>query len=107
VTTLRLKSEIRAAALLRRAAAGGAYATVARRGDADAGAIAVKIYLGAGRARLYVESRNEQGEASWRQPFDDAVEEARVDAYLDKEKRFDADLWILEIEDREGRSFLD
>ena len=103
----RLKSEIRVAAQLRRAHAAGAFAVVARRGDPDAGAVAVKVYLGAGRARLFVQARDEDGNPIWRQPFDEAADEAQIDAYLDQERRFDSDLWIVEIEDREGRAFLD
>ncbi len=103
----RLKSEIRVAALLRRAQGAGAFAVVARRGDPDAGAIAVKAYLGLSKARLFVESRDESGKAVWREPFDGVAEEATVDQYLDKERRFDSDLWIVEIEDKEGRGFLD
>lgn len=103
----RLKSEIRVAAQLRRAHAAGAFAVVARRGDPDAGSIAVKVYLGAGRARLFVQSRDEQGNPVWSEPFDGAAGEAEIDKYLDKEKRFDSDLWIVEIEDREGRGFLE
>lgn len=103
----RLKSEIRVAAQLRRAHIAGAFAVVARRGDPDAGAIAVKVYLGGGKARLFVEARDEKGNAIWREPFDAAATEAEIDKYLDKEKRFDSDLWIIEIEDREGRGFLE
>ena len=107
MTEPRLKSEIRAAAHLRRAQAAGAFAVIARRGDPDAGAIAVKVYIGARRARLFVEARDDQGNAAWRDPFDGAVDEAEVDRYLDRERRFDSDLWIIEIEDREGRGFLE
>lgn len=103
----RLKSEIRVAAQLRRAHIAGAFAVVARRGDPDAGAIAVKVYLGGGQARLFVQSRDENGNPIWREPFDGAADETEIDKYLDKEKRFDSDLWIVEIEDREGRGFLE
>ncbi len=103
----RLKSEIRVAAQLRRAHAAGAFAVVARRGDPDAGSVAVKVYLGARKARLFVEARDENGNAIWREPFDDAADETQIDAYLEKERRFDSDLWIVEIEDREGRAFLE
>ncbi|HNR76003.1 MAG TPA: DUF1491 family protein [Parvularculaceae bacterium] len=103
----RLKSEIRVSAILRRAQAAGAFAVVARRGDVDAGAIAVKVYIGAGRGRLHVEARDEQGRAIWREPLGGESEECAIDGYLDKERRFDSDLWIVEIEDREGRPFLD
>ena len=103
----RLKTEIRVAAQLRRAAGAGAFATIARRGDPDAGAIAVKVYLGGRRARLFVEARNDEGSAVWREPLDGEADEAGVDRYLEKETRFDRDLWIVEIEDRQGRPFLD
>jgi hypothetical protein len=103
----RLKTEIRIAAQLRRAAAAGAFATIARRGDGDAGAVAVKVYLGARRARLFVEGRDEKGEPLWREPLGGEADEAAVDAFLEKEIRFDRDLWIVEIEDRDGRTFAD
>lgn len=103
----RLKTEIRIAAQLRRAAGAGAFATIARRGDADAGAVAVKVYLGARRARLFVEGRDESGEPLWREPLGGEADEAAIDAFLEKEIRFDRDLWIVEIEDREGRTFTD
>ncbi len=103
----RLKTEIRVAAQLRRASIAGAFAAIARRGDPDAGAVAVKVYLGARRARLFVESRGDMGEAIWREPLDGEADEAAVDRYLEKEARFDRDLWIVEIEDRRGRSFVD
>jgi hypothetical protein len=112
MTEPRLKTEIRIAAHIRRAHAGGAFATIARKGDPDAGAVAVKVYLGAGVARLYVQSRDLDGNAIWRDPFefDDAPtdgSEPRIDAWLAKEASIDPDLWIVEIEDREGRAFLD
>lgn len=103
----RLKTELRIAAQLRRAAAAGAFATIARRGDADAGAVAIKVYLGARRARLFVESRDEKGELVWREPLGGEADETGVDQFLDKETRFDRDLWIVEIEDRQGRTFVD
>jgi hypothetical protein len=103
----RLKSHIRVAALLRRASAEGAFATVARRGDADAGAIAVKVFIGAGQARLFVEGRDDKGGRLWREHFEGPCEEERVDSYLAKEAKFDADLWVIEIEDRDRRVLFD
>ena len=103
----RLKTEIRVAAQLRRAASAGAFATIARRGDPDAGAIAIKVYLGGRQARLFVESRDEAGAPVWREPLDGETAEDAVDHYLEREARFDRDLWIVEIEDRQGRPFVD
>ncbi|MEM8771784.1 MAG: DUF1491 family protein [Pseudomonadota bacterium] len=111
MTEPRLKSHIRVDAHLRRAQAGGAFATIARKGDADAGAIAVKVYLGGRAAKLFVQSRDIDGQVIWRDPFEDDPKaeetEARVDQWLQKEASIDPDLWIVEIEDREGRAFLE
>lgn len=107
----RLKTEIRVAAHMRRARGEGAFATVARKGDPDAGAVAVKLYLGAGAAKLFVQSRDLDGNLIWRDPFEEDAEtqatEQRVDAWLQKEIAIDPDLWIVEIEDRDGRAFLE
>lgn len=109
--TPRLKTKIRIDAHLRRARAAGAFATVARKGDPDAGAIAVKVYMGERRAKAFVQSRDLDGHAIWRDPFENDEEteesESRVDNWLKKESAIDPDLWIVEIEDREGRAFLE
>ncbi|MEM8935367.1 MAG: DUF1491 family protein [Pseudomonadota bacterium] len=123
----RLKTHIRVSAHLARVRAGGAFAAIARHGDDDAGAVAVKVYLGGRRARLFVEARDIDGVLGWRELFagedetgedemsedargagDDAGhDEAKIDAYLEKEAAVDPDLWIIDIEDPKGRAFLD
>ncbi len=111
MTEPRLKTEIRVGAHMLRARGAGAFATVARKGDPDAGAVAVKVYLGPGAARLFVQSRDLDGHLIWRDPFEEDAggeeTEARVDRWLEREVAIDPDLWIVEIEDREGRAFLD
>lgn len=104
----RLKSEIRVASILRRAASAGVAAVVARKGDADAGTIAIKIYLGREiGARLLMEARDGGDTAQWRDAFGAPQPETTVDERLAKEARFDRDLWVIEIDDRNGRSFAD
>ena len=108
---LRLKTSIRVAAHLRRCQAAGAFAHVAKKGDPDAGAVAVKVFIGrveAGpAARLYIQTVDLDGEAAWREPFEGAAPEEEIDEWLAKERRIDPDLWVVEIEDREGRNFLE
>lgn len=110
MTEARLKTDIRVSAQVRRAQIAGAFATIVRRGDPDAGAVAVKLYQGPGRAKLFIQSRDLDGEPVWREPFEEDASpdiEAKIDRWLEKETRIDPDLWIVEIEDREGRTFLD
>jgi hypothetical protein len=101
-----LHSDIWVYALIRRAELGGAFATVARRGDARAGAVLVKtLDRRGGQARLYAQALGAQGEPVWMRPLDSSGE-ADVDAHIERAVRFDPDLWVVEIEDSDGRRFL-
>jgi hypothetical protein len=100
-----LRSEIWVSALLRRAQAGGAMALLSRRGDRDGGAVLVKVATLDGKASLYAPARNGEGERIYLR-LKLAPEEAAADAYLDKRARTDPDLWVVDIEDRQGRHFL-
>lgn len=105
---MELKTEIWAQALIRRAEVGGAFAAVARRGDADGGAVLVKVARLDGSARLYAPARNGEGERIWLDLSAGSLGEAEpeIDAYARKRADNDPDLWVIEIEDRHGRHFL-
>ena len=103
----RLKTHIRVAAHLRRVRAAGAFATVARHGDDDAGVVLVKVFQSREATRVLFEARDDAGDPVWRDPFDGPTEETRVDRFIDKEIDRDPDVWVVEIEDRDGRDFLD
>jgi hypothetical protein len=111
---MRLKSGIWIAAYLRRCEIEGAAAVLRRRGAEDAGAIFVKVSRLNGLADLYgpaPQSAFDEARPSDR-AFSPALggdtrSEADVEAYLAKQIRFDPDLWIVEVEDRAGRHFLD
>jgi hypothetical protein len=104
----RLKTELWAAALVRRAMAAGAFAAVSAKGDADAGAVLVKVATLDRRARLYTARTDMAGGRVWLDlsagPLGDA--EAAIDGEIARQRGRDADLWVVEIEDRAGRHFL-
>lgn len=101
-----LSTDLWVSALIRRAQLGGAFATVARKGDARAGTVVVKAFdTATRRARLYAEAFGPDGERLWMQPVESEVE-SELDAYLQRQIGYDPDLWIVEIEDREGRHFI-
>jgi hypothetical protein len=101
-----LHSDVWVYALIRRAELGGAFATVARKGDARAGAVLVKtLDRRGGQARLYAQAFGAQGDQVWMRPVDSSGE-ADVDAYIERAARIDPDLWVVEIEDADGRRFL-
>lgn len=105
---MELKTDIWAAALIRRAQVAGAFATVARRGDPDAGAALVKVNTLDGKARLYAPAMDGEGERIFLDLSAGSLggEERDVDAYAAKRAASDPDLWVIEIEDRQGRHFL-
>lgn len=112
---MRLKSSIWVSAYVRRCDIEGAFAAVRRRGAEEAGAIFIKLNRLDGTGTLYgpapqamfQESRPADrlftALAGGNAPAPDADLEAR----LVKELKFDPDVWIVEVEDRRGRHFLD
>ena len=101
-----LSTDLWASALIRRAELGGAYAAVLRKGDVRAGAVLVKVVnRRAGDVRLYAQAVRGDGETVWMQPHATAGVEA-LDAYVERAARVDPDLWVVEIDDVQGRHFL-
>lgn len=107
---MRLKSEIWVKAYLRRAAVGGSPGVVVRRGDTDAGAIMIRIARLDGHCDLYAPApaglASDDGERRWNR-IAALAPEVDIEARLAAEVRLDPDLWIVEVEDRQGRHYLD
>ena len=107
----RLRSDFWAAAHLRRCATTGVVAVLRRRGSPEAGAIFVKVDHLDGTADLYgpaPQALVEEGRGD--RLFSAVMTDAAapdVEDRMRREIRFDPDLWLLEIEDRGGRHFLD
>lgn len=91
-------------ALLRRATGAGAFATIVHRGDEQRGDVLVKVAQARGEARLYAPAFNPEGPTEFERLAPE--DETGVDALVAKRLKADRDLWVIEIEDREGRHFL-
>ena len=99
----RLKTELWIKATIKRCLAQGVPATVARRGDGDAGMVFVKLNRLEAGCIVYSRQRDYEGNLLWTAATGpDPVLEPDADAYLARQVDFDPDLWILEIEDRGG-----
>ena len=105
--TPRLKAGIFVRALVRRAEVQGASAYVARKGNEEAGAVIIQISRPDSTCLVLNQARAGDGELVWARPLGDWTDRARAEAWFDKQVKFDPDLWIVEIEDREGRAFVD
>jgi hypothetical protein len=107
MTEPRLKTTIWVAALIRRVELSGASAFVARKGEAESGAVIVKVSLLNGTARVWSSSYGREGQRRWvRATGADLVPDADAEAYVARARARDGDLWVIEIEDRQGRDFL-
>jgi hypothetical protein len=105
--TPRLKSGIFVRALIRRAEVQGAQAYVLRKGSEEAGAIFLKVSRLDGTCVVLNQARGPDGEPAWTRPLGEATDDAKASAYFERQIKFDPDLWIVEIEDRGGRAFVD
>ena len=103
--TARLTAEFWVHAYLARLRLADIPAFVTARGDATAGAVVVKLNRLDGTAAAFARSWDGTGARVWTELADGA--EAEVDAALERQRRFDPDLWIVELEDRAGRTLLD
>ncbi|MGJ8622891.1 MAG: DUF1491 family protein [Yoonia sp.] len=103
---MRLTADIWVAAYLTRLRLVEIPAFVVQRGDATAGAVLIKLNTLDGAACCYQRSFDLMtGERKWMVLTEG--DEAEVDASIAKQRSFDPDLWVIEVEDRQGRHLLD
>jgi len=108
---MRLKSEIWVRAYLRRCQIENVPAVIVRRGDEAAGAIFICVDRLDGTVDLYGPApaglAGGEIERRWVSCLGPrTVTQAEASLYLARQREFDPDLWIVEIEDRGGRHFL-
>ncbi|MCA0042368.1 DUF1491 family protein [Celeribacter litoreus] len=102
----RLTADLWVSAYLTRLRLSDIPAFVTRKGDATAGAVMVKLNTLDGQAKAFQREFNIlEDRRDWAVLAEG--DERDVDAALSKQASFDPDLWIIEVEDRQGRSLLD
>ena len=100
----RIATELWVMAHIRLCSAQGVAATVVKRGDDWGGAVVIKLNLLSGGFKVLTQSRDIEGNVAWLQAKEGAVlAEAEADDYIKRQTTRDPDLWVIEIEDREGR----
>jgi hypothetical protein len=111
---MRLKSGIWVAAYMRRCQIEGASAVLRRRGAEEAGAVFIKVSRLDGTADVFGPAPQSAFDEA--RPADRAfvrclkmqpAPDAEAETYLARQIKFDPDVWIIEVEDRAGRNFID
>lgn len=108
----RLRSDLWVAAYLRRCQVEGVYAVLRRRGAAEAGAIFITVDCLDGRRLLFGPAPQSLASESGERLFtplhgEGGLDGLTLEARLARELKFDSDLWIVDVDDRSGRHFLD
>ena len=101
----RLKTAIWVQAYIRRLQIAGIPAFLTARGDDTAGAVMVKLNTLDGRATVYQRVAAGDGAGGWQVLCD--CEDREADAVLARQRQYDPDLWVVEVEDRDGRHMLE
>lgn len=104
----RLPTKVWVDALIRRVQVAGVAAFVLQRGDESRGDVLIKVADLSGSARAYAPRTSIDGERIFvdLEQQNIGTTEAEVDAYINRVRERDRDLWVVEIEDRDGRHFL-
>ncbi|SFL66385.1 DUF1491 family protein [Shimia aestuarii] len=103
---MKLTAEFWVQAYLARLRLNDILAFVVAHGDDTAGAVLVKLNTLDGQAKVFQRSFDLMtGERNWMVLAEGA--EAEVDASLARQRSFDTDVWVIEVEDRRGRHLLD
>lgn len=108
---MRLRSDLWVAALIRRAYSADASAAIVHHGSQEAGAIFVAVDRLDGTADLWGPApQADLGEGDGDRRFERlSARVARADVLdrIARERRFDSDLWLVEVEDRAARHFIE
>jgi hypothetical protein len=94
--------------LVRRCDLAAIGATVTARGDPDAGTILLKLYDRNSGATVLTQTRRADGTLAWMRATGAApVDEGQADAYIARQRQYDPDLWVVEIETAAPETVLD
>ncbi|HEY0292933.1 MAG TPA: DUF1491 family protein [Hansschlegelia sp.] len=106
----RLTSDFWVSAYVRRCQIEGAYALVRRRGAREAGAILIVVDWLDGANDVYAPAPQSEADDVRGRSFQrvaERIDGLAVEERIKRELKFDPDVWVVAVEDRRGRAFLD
>ncbi len=99
----RIPTELWVKAHLRRLSSQATPAVIARRGDPNGGMVILKVNRLDLGCRVLTQTRDLDGVLSWMPALKgELVSEADADDYISRQTARDPDLWVVEVEARDG-----
>ena len=88
----------------------GLYGAVIRKGAEEAGAVYVIVNHLDGTVHFFGPapgpSHDDEGERRWTEELSFPATMEQIDALIERKRRFDPDIWVVEVEDRKGTAGL-
>jgi len=103
----RLPTELWVMGHIRAADTQGVSMMVLRKGDRSRGTVLLKLNRLDGRFTVLSQARREERLGWSRATGPDPVDEATADACIARQLKYDPDLWVVEVEDRQGRHWFE
>jgi hypothetical protein len=104
----RLPTDLWVKAHVKRCSAEGVPVSVVRRGDPHSGIVILKLNQLDLGCRVMSQMRDLDGKLGWLEALEgELVPEVEADAYMARQAERDPDLWVMEVEDRLGRHWVD
>jgi len=100
----RLKTSVWISAEIKRCEGLFLSAVVLHKGDKERGLVLIKQYVAAQGCRIYTQTRDTADNLIWHQPLgNEFMTEQKADSYCRKQRGFDEDLWVIEVDDVKGQ----
>ncbi len=102
-SNINLPTDLWVSAIVRRLNDAGTPAYLVRRGDATRGTLLVKMNLLEKGCEVWTQVRDMEGDLTWMKALKgQTVSNADADEYIARAAGRDPDLWVVEVEDRNG-----
>jgi hypothetical protein len=97
--TPRLASSVLVGALIRKAETEGGFGAVLAKGEPTSGSVLVILTERGGNPRILERILDAEGHYSWQSPMGGGSDDdAEVPRFVERRRRFDPDLWVLELD---------
>ena len=104
----RLPTDLWVRAHVRRYSQEGIPVAITKRGDQHRGTVIIKINRLENGCAILTQTSDLDGNIAWLAALDGSlVPEQKADEYIERQVARDTDLWVVEVEDRDGRCLFD